>query len=486
MSISRFTACFVLGGFGFVASGCATWFSNNTTTAGASPFHIDYETVDLVNLLDPKATVPSVGIDGSTLSEGARIDIAFQRYHVTNDSKSPDAQVASRNQIQERLLGASNQLCHQYQQYMQNVNSSGNFALGVLTTATAAAGALVSGGASQILAGSAAALSGTRAEFNQDYFYDVTVATIFDGINARREASYEKIKKDRQTASISDYSIETAVKDTITYHSNCSLVAGVQELGDSVKLAKDPGLDQLARAYMKVNILQDIATRKSTNPADLLGHDAVGVEAATALGVGDNSAASDLRDDPIAAHGLLQQSISNAMQDFVQRISQTDRWPDKAKTKDYPKLIDDKAAARAALAVTQLGQCQKKITDAASAIAEARFNAAKAADEANKASAQATLDARILEGRARVSEMTPAAAWLREDLSWLRTQVDAAEKIAVTKNEASMSTDALDKALTDFAARPQTGTNSLACAEPPAAAAPVAPVVTEPATPPSQ
>lgn len=426
-----------------------------------------YDSFDLIQLLDPTGKAATRDpVAWKALDEGQRIDQAFGQFHTDTDGLDPEKQKAKRNQIQERLLGASNQLCHQYQQYMQNVNSTGNFALGFLTTATAAAGALVTGGTSQILAGTAAAASGTRAEFNQDYFYDVTVATIFEGIESRRDASYDKIKKDRQSESIADYSIETAVKDAIAYHTECSLVAGVQELGDQVKLAKDPGLDQVGKAFLKFNIIQDIATRKSTNAADLLGHDTIGVDAAAALSMDTNSASSDLRDDPIAAHALLQNSVASATHDFVDKMARTEGWPDTdpaGAKKDYQKLMGDLAATRSSAAVKQLAACQSKVMAAASAIAGARFDLSKSATDADRASAQAVLDAKVLEGRARISEMSPAAAWLREDLTWLQDGVKDEAQKADAGHAKTMDAGALDKLLNDFPTRP-TAMLTLTCA----------------------
>src|SRR5262245_40465433 len=112
MTTARIFALPALVALVALTSGCAAMFADNTTTAGARPFSFDYQTVDLVTLLAPGSKVPTTGADGTTQTDGQRIDLAFRQFHLDWDDKSNERQVAARNQIQERLLGASNQLCH--------------------------------------------------------------------------------------------------------------------------------------------------------------------------------------------------------------------------------------------------------------------------------------------------------------------------------------------------------------------------------------
>lgn len=446
-------------------SGCASAFSDNTTTAGARPLSADYGEINLVQLLDPDGSAQvAKGASWASFDKGQKIDLAFDAFHRKTDHLAPELKMAARNQLQERLLGASNERCHEYQQYMQNVNSGSNFALGFLTTAAGAAGAIVTGGASQILAGTAAAASGTRAEFNQDYFYDITVSTIFEGINSRRASTYEKIKKDRQNESFSDYSIETAVKDAISYHSECSLITGVQELGKSVQLAKDPGLDAVNRALIKINIARDIEDRKSTNPLDLYGQGTSSTEAIQVLAMRGTSGAADMQEDPINAFSSLMMAAARTEQAFISHTSTLKRWPIVAAAgPDYKKLLVDAVGARAKAASDQLGKCQKKILAASAAIAEARVAISSASSDSDKIAAQAKLTAKILEGQARNSELEPAVAWLREDLNKAENALNAADQSAAAEGKAEMDAGKL-KSLSDMLTKSPASANQLSCA----------------------
>jgi hypothetical protein len=252
-------------------SGCA-WvadeISSDTTTAGPKPISVDFEEVHLPALLDPEGKAKANTPDWDLLSEGKRIDLAFHAFHSEYDTGTERER---RDQVQERLLGISNQMCSRYLSYMQNIHSDGNFVLGSLATLAGAAGAIVTGGTSQILAGAAGALSGVRAEFNQDYFSNLTVAVITSGINLRRKEIYDEIVRYGTDRDEKRYPVEAAVKDALFYHGECSLMAGVEKAGDSIKLAQDPGLDAVNRTLFKVNQMRLIAQDQVTDPADVPG-----------------------------------------------------------------------------------------------------------------------------------------------------------------------------------------------------------------------
>jgi hypothetical protein len=146
-------------------TGCGFWrdkAETETTTAGSRPLEISYEKVDLVRLLDPegnakaaylKANPKPVTENNSTetswdsLVEHQQIELALAQYHAREFAlKDVDEQKRLRNQTQERMLGASNQMCYRYRLYLQNIQSSSNFLFGALTSAAGAAGAIVTGG----------------------------------------------------------------------------------------------------------------------------------------------------------------------------------------------------------------------------------------------------------------------------------------------------------------------------------------------------
>lgn len=398
------------------------------TTAGARLLNLNYEQIDLITLLDPEGRAkngyaPLLG-EPPTWEQvpiGRQIDLAFSAYHkreVELETKEPERR-SHRDQIQERLLGASNDMCYRYKRYMQNTQSDGNFWLGTLTTIAGAAGALVTGGGSQILAGTASALSGIRAEFNQDYFQNVTVATIWKGIEFRRERAFNTIAIEGQDKDTDVYPVEAAVKDAIAYHAECSMVAGIEELGDTVQLAKDPGLDAVSRTLLKLNIARNIAESKSTDPADLLGDAAPGSPSAALLQYGtprgDGRRGSG--GDPMAVLAGYLQEAAKTTTENTKLLAGMAHWPKVAD--DSPssrQTIGSKVGARTKLAMTQLTACQAAASTASIDIAKAEGAVAIATTPAEQAKAVGELAAKKSIGDAVVSQLSIALSWLKADM----------------------------------------------------------------------
>lgn len=411
MSTRRFVTYLAAGGLSALICGCASW-SNDTAT---HPFQSEFKPVDLAALLDPAGATPLLSGNGTSLDEGQRIDLAFERYHAISDSKPPEAQAAARDQLQERLIGASNQLCLEYQHEM----ASRELDTGAL--APGDAGALLSGGAPQSLTG-IAGVSGVRAEFNQDYTSMEIMAIVFEGIRSRRQTDYEEILHKRQRRGGEEYSIEMAVKDAIAYHADCSLNAGMQELSVAVKLARDPGLDQLTEALLKVERLRGSMDSGEPN-------------------VGDNL------DDPLGVVEPVMKAIGDALRDFIDQLGLITRWP---QGDAYPDAFFGEAAARLQVAMDQLAQCHDRAVDWAIATAPARSDLAKATDAADKTAKQASLEIRLRVGRPLASATKGVATSMRNDLKWLLGRVEAAEKSAIATDSRAMDGAMLDQTLQDF------------------------------------
>jgi hypothetical protein len=397
---------------------------SDTSTAGARLLETNYEQLDLVALLDPegRAKQKHVALTGNAplwedLPEGKRIDLALDAYHAkeTADKVPETDRKQHRDQIQERLLGASNEMCYRYKRYLQNLRSDANFWLGTLTTIAGAAGAIASGGASQALAGAASALSGVRAEFNQEYFHNVTVATIWKGIEYRRQRAFDTIARQGQAKDTTVYPVEAAVKDAINYHAECSLVAGVEELGDTVQMAKDPGLDAVSRTLMKLNIARKIAESKSTDPADLLGDAAPGSPSASLLEFGTpRGNAAGAGGEPMAALGGFLQSVQKVSQESKKIVSEMPHWPEvTTPTRTSLNAQIDERAAKTAL---QLTNCQSAASATSIEIATAEGAAAVASTPIDRAKTSGDLAIKKAQGEAIVNKMVVTLESLKDDL----------------------------------------------------------------------
>lgn len=189
---------------------------------------------------------------------------AFNKFHAYGTPKL-------RNAIQERILAASEQRCGRYKVFLKQYEGESNFVMGALTTALAGAGALASPViAARALAGAAGVTSGVNAEFNDKLFAKLTIQVLTKAIDARRKNFYEQILKNRtkkdstESADLEAYPVEAAIKDALTYHASCSLIAGLEEAGISIDRANNVGLDQLdalQKKYPSLN-LTDIISKK--------------------------------------------------------------------------------------------------------------------------------------------------------------------------------------------------------------------------------
>lgn len=227
------------------------------TEAGANQlFDPTFETVDLIAALDPNAK------GRSTEYTEKDLEVAFQTFDENNNRESL---VRRRNEIQERLLAASDQRCNLYKSYIQRLNSYTHFGLGSTATVLGGAGSIVTGAApARLLAGLAGITSGINAEFDQDFFAQVAVHLITKGIEVRREKVYDEITKSREDAAkaaaqdviepsparekkeLQHYPVEAAVKDAIRYHGGCSIAVGIEESGQAVARDKELGLKFMA------------------------------------------------------------------------------------------------------------------------------------------------------------------------------------------------------------------------------------------------
>jgi hypothetical protein len=237
-------------------SGCA-YLQQTGSTDVAAPYAIlpvSFEDLDLPKILGDEP-IPSFSTEAD---KGRRIDSAIVKFnhHYANDNA---AGKRARNQIQDRLIAASIQRCNAFKANLQRGYSRTNFGLGVASTVTGIAGALVPGlQASKNLSGISAAFGGTRAEFNQDFFSNLTTNIIAEGIDALRADYKEKIATKR-ISDFTEYTMEGALGDAIHYHGLCSMISGLQYAGKAIRMTVDPGLGAAARIMDNLNTLKSIA-----------------------------------------------------------------------------------------------------------------------------------------------------------------------------------------------------------------------------------
>lgn len=229
--------------------GCAgfAWHNPNQTLYGPTPILDDsVETINLTNLMS---------FGDTNQPEIKDWDAAFTAFEKKAASISGDDKTARqklRNDVQDRIVAASNQRCGNYKNFLKRFDSETNTILGGLATAVGGAGAIFKpADTARALSGIAAIFSGWRAEVNADFFNNLAIQVVTKGIETRRKELYDQMLANRN-ADLTAYSIQRAVGDAAVYHYNCSLIAGLEKAADSLERANNPGVDDLNKFLEKL------------------------------------------------------------------------------------------------------------------------------------------------------------------------------------------------------------------------------------------
>ncbi|MDW7549135.1 hypothetical protein J8Z24_18730 [Pseudoalteromonas sp. SCSIO 43201] len=190
----------------------------------------------------------------------ARLDYAFELY----TQKQPKAQKKIRNELQDRIIAASEQRCNVYKMYLKRSESRNNFWLGTLTTVLGGAGALFTNQVgNRILSGLAGISSGVRAEFNQAYLASQAAQVITKGITSRRNELRKKLQA-KHNEDTTVYTLQAAIADAIEYHGACNILTGLEAAESAIEKVENPGLDMMAKTLYKSRHIEEIL--KGTNP----------------------------------------------------------------------------------------------------------------------------------------------------------------------------------------------------------------------------
>ena len=266
----------------FALAGCTHWAAENLNINGAQQSAVNdgaVRRVDLVNLIArssgqtaalarndkrltncPKDDPAWWSKDWSDKEALGRDCLETATEIFNGDTLNQDTR---RNGIQARLLAASEAECLQFGEHLNSGSDIANLFTGIFTTGLAAAGSIVTDAPSaRALAGIAGFSSGVRAEINADVFAKQAVPVIFKAINKSRDDYVDKIIRPKLVASVDSYPLWSAIGDAFRYNEKCSLVSGLEELQSDVQLSQEPGLDELNRTLIKVNLTQKIQTEK--------------------------------------------------------------------------------------------------------------------------------------------------------------------------------------------------------------------------------
>lgn len=181
-----------------------------------------------------------------------------------------DERAGLRNQIQDEIFRASEQRCNAYKVYLQRIQSNTNFTFGSLATALGGLGAIFTdAGVARAFSGSAAITSGVGAQFNENYFFNLAVPVISDGIDMARATVHDQAMQSRKpptaaagqtqaaTAPIESYTLQAAILDAVRYDGACSIPEGLKKAAEAVKAIRNPGADMLLKSIDQYNSARD-------------------------------------------------------------------------------------------------------------------------------------------------------------------------------------------------------------------------------------
>jgi hypothetical protein len=240
--------------------------------SGADPTtHASLETVNLIELLDPKGKVAEDYTERARhlpsakswdhLSYAVRYDLIFAQFAQLTAISSTKQH---RNLVQNRLLAASERRCGRFFQYLKRDNSNKNFWFATFSSVFATAGALVPGlRAAQNLSGISALGTGLRAEYNNEFYANLAVSVITRGIEEKRNVLRAKLNAS-QHIPYDNYDIAAAVTDAVQFDSSCNIVNGLELANEAIQRFNEPGLDAINRTLLKGKLTRALSSEDST------------------------------------------------------------------------------------------------------------------------------------------------------------------------------------------------------------------------------
>lgn len=194
-------------------SGAGSIMVNKTSGKAA-----DFEKIDLATLIE------SYG-----LSKAETI--------TANPVNAPEILRYRRNELQDRLVAASNQRCGTFIRTLVSSKSQTQMGWGGLATFLSGAATITTPiAAARVLSAGSTISSSFLNLYNEAYFNNLTVNVISSGISKKREGLLQYISIERDKPLV-DYTINRAIADALTYHAACNIVTGLEAAGTAINTA---------------------------------------------------------------------------------------------------------------------------------------------------------------------------------------------------------------------------------------------------------
>ena len=205
--------------------------------------------VDGDNLIGSGPIIASkVGSDGTTLSNDSLESIDLTALYGSYGFADPKVTAAGisnkdneakdkylRNDMQDKLLAASNQRCAAYIRMLVASKSNAEFTWsGIATLLSGASSVVTPVSIKNALGAGATVMNGESALYDKSYFNSLAIDTVTSGIVKQREGILQQITQERD-GDLSKYPVNRAVADALLYHAACNVVTGLQTAAGAVK-----------------------------------------------------------------------------------------------------------------------------------------------------------------------------------------------------------------------------------------------------------
>lgn len=152
-------------------------------------------------------------------------NIIASEYNVAGNK---DSYEYKRNDIQERIITASNQKCGAYLRTLSTSKATTKTLWTSFSLLLSGAAAVIPHTATaQAFAAGSTASTGILNTYNEAYFNNLAITVIESGIAKKRLGIYKKIEENREK-DMKNYTIHGAISDALVYHAACNMVSGME------------------------------------------------------------------------------------------------------------------------------------------------------------------------------------------------------------------------------------------------------------------
>lgn len=218
-----------------------------------------YTTPDDENLLSGagslmKGTVPGESSISTQGFEEIDLDKLLEKYGLDNPPTVAAQHAANaqdyqyrRNDLQERLIAASNQRCGAYIRTIISSKSQTQTVWTSMATLLSGAAAVVPHvQTAKALAAGSTVSTGLMSTYNEAYFNNLAITVVTAGISKQRESILESISGFKSRP-LTTYSVNAAISDALAYHAACNIVSGMETAATATKDASNAKFSPLAR-----------------------------------------------------------------------------------------------------------------------------------------------------------------------------------------------------------------------------------------------